>query len=1546
VGTFEIPAYHAYLSPALTRSLFEKVRQVAGIEGLVEVGTGGGLETPEALRFLVELYEAVKPELARVLGQRVVDRKFIDERTNACFRLNRELGRGISESDYKTVLGLEDGKGRIVFGPRTENYNRPVGKKIAPLPDYLKGPHVTLFGPPDSAKLSINAMNAYHRKLPGEPTIVGELLATSSVSPMWGADDEDSKTPLRADLVEAGVNLTACFDGTIVVSEGPKKYELASDHLSLPIKRFPGIAIPCSFLFYGGSPVPLHLYDFALHLFRNVMNPRALVFYVPKLENEEEAAYIHTMIETAERLIGKLHSKYVPGTIRLMIVLENPRAILRANEIMDALHPYFAGASLGWHDYLASTARLFKEDGNYRIPVKADPNIVIKYIQASHRVLAEVVGSRGGIKVGGMYGILPIANDPTSLQITLLGYFKDVITQLKRELTGFWVAHPDFVRLGLAVVEAWKLRKAGAPGALRTLVTSFLDPSFHADILAFIEADDLKGLDPSDPGYVRSLIVADISESDFIANNHPDEIRYNVFQSLQYLADWLSGNGCVALPTTIGGVNVRVMDDLATAERSRWEVWHELRHGRFEVEKFLKIAHEEMNFIRRELSNAVKIVQVKWDDRTAKWYPIAFELMLQLMTDPNPAEFATELLLPFTVEEVRAAPDPWKKIKEIDPEKFRLAPYVKAFHHFFEICGVEKFARTMALNPIEDRKLAEKVILSFSREEVIQAGEFHGDIGQSRKTLDARAASEQGKALNADDAILVELRRLGEDYRAKYGIKFLISAKGKSGDEILQELKRRSGESSESELNSARQALVEISLGRMGESSILGEIEALRLKYGIVGSAIALNTAEGSTQVLVSGEQIKGKARVEADTAFEIASLSKTIGSAFAFEYFRKNEIPLETSVNAIFGKTKSKFRLRSLKNPAWADRVTLEHLMNHSAGNLHYVKGFALDKPFPKLVDLLEGGQGYDPFEVIHEPGTRFQYSGGGFMVLEYLITELEGKPLEELTLDLGFFSSSKLCAHGYLDTGEEVEGTRLRFPAFAAGGVGSAGEMAAFLRALTQAYHSLECAPGISHETAVRMLHGTDLGCLEFMGCKMGLGVFVAEAGNNRLAIHQGANDGFRALYIQCFAGPDRGKGIVVFCNASNQGVLFIAEVARKLLKVLEISGMNLEKVSEDFSFTNLAQEEIVNLGYKNLIFNAFEPDLPEVIAVKGERGPLAEHNLVIGAKTVSVTDQKFARAENLVSPFLPVFDPELFGRQGKIMDSWETVRHNPLTCDTLDIALERASIVRFVSLSTKFHDGNHPQFVRVLGLDPTKKWIEVFPKTAMIGHGLLQAELETATPEISRVRVEIYPDGGLSRLGLFSELPEPVKRDFSKRAAPVRFSDEIPKSKKPLSIPYRADSSETQANLKRVNRPDYASLAFGGSVTRASNEHYSPASQIISPYPPIHMFDGLESARSRVPGHSEEVELKLGSRIRIQGVVLDFTYFVNNNPVAVSIEGMHGKTWVEIVAKTPVKAFAANQLELRVRNPEVFQDIRVRIFPDGGINRIKVFGSAFLG
>src|SRR4051794_1486986 len=99
-------------------------------------------------------------------------------------------------------------------------------------------------------------------------------------------------------------------------------------------------------------------------------------------------------------------------------------------------------------------------------------------------------------------------------------------------------------------------------------------------------------------------------------NSDMKDVGFNVHQLLHNLENWLSGNGCVALPTKVDGVAVRVMDDLATAERSRWEVWHEIYHSRFKLEDFLRIAHEEMHVIRKQ-GHAGNV---------SRWYSTAFKL--------------------------------------------------------------------------------------------------------------------------------------------------------------------------------------------------------------------------------------------------------------------------------------------------------------------------------------------------------------------------------------------------------------------------------------------------------------------------------------------------------------------------------------------------------------------------------------------------------------------------------------------------------------------------------------------------------------------------------------------------------------------------------------------------------------------------------------------------------------------------------------------------------------------------------------------------------
>jgi malate synthase len=1540
--------YGDFLSPKLKEYLLKDATSFPGIEGLQQIGAAGGLENKESMQFLIDLFLSLRPKLESVLHQRVLDRNFLDERCKALYQFNNEINTSFDHEDYQTVLGLEDQNGRVVAGPLRRNYWKTTSEKaIADLPEYLRGVHVTLFGPPDNAKMCVNAMNAYHRRLKSEAPIVSELLATHTSLPKWGADDEDSKTPMREDLQSAGENLSRCFTRDLAFEENSKKYELAADHLSLPIKRFPGLALPCAFLFYNSAPFPLHLYDFALHLYRNWNIPEALVFYVPKLENEEEAKYIHEMIETAEKKIQQLHPEYKLGTVRLMIVLENPRAIFRTHEIMDALYPYFAGASLGWHDFLASTARLFKEDGNYRIPIKADPDIVIKYIKASHELLANVVGERGGIKVGGMYGILPLGAEASSesFQLTMKGYIRDVVTQLKRKLSGFWVAHPDFVRLGLAFVEAWKIYQEGNKEKLVTLVNSLLAPKYQKEVHDFMFGPDIEGLNPENSRYARSLIVADLPASKSPANSDLAEIRYNVFQSLQYLTDWLSGNGCVALPAQIAGVSVRVMDDLATAERSRWEVWHEIYHGRVSLPDFLKVAHEEMAFIRKDLSNESKIVQVKWNERSAKWYPVAFNLMLKLMTDPRPAEFATELLLPFTLEMVRSSNDPWVLVQSIDEEKFKLPERVTKFNKYFEACGNAAWANDLTRSIDFDSGHAESLVRDFTKKDVQEAAFFHGDIGESKKTLDPKAAGEQSKVSDGSAAIKDELLELGKKYRETFGFKFLISAEGKSAEEMLAAVKSRLKNTESAELDNARTALWEIAKKRLrGTSTLKEQFEALRVKHRIVGAQLALSNENAVLQNICLGESSAGTA-VNSQTFFELASLSKTLACTFAIDYFAKKEIPLSTPVNSLLAKTRSNFRIQAADNvaPNAGDRVTLEDLMNHTALNMHYVNGVPANLPMPPIENWLgnEANGKLNP-RAISEPGKKFQYSGGGYIVLEHLIASMEGKKIHDVaepflistTKNALSFKQENLTehvyAHGYKSDGNSVDGTRYMFPAFAAGAMGTAEGMMQFLIQLGKAYTFPNSAERISHDTAALMLHGKNKGSVEFMGASMGLGVFVAEAGSNRFAIHQGANDGFRCLYLYCYRGPDYGKGIVVLANGELNAVQFISEVAQIFLKELNFSGIDFEKFSSQFDSTSMKQEEVVNRGYKERVFSAFRDDLPERIERRGALDPLWKFNKVIDAQIVSCTNQKFARAENLIDRHEPTFEPDLFGAQGKVMDSWESARHSENESEDLILKLKSPTEINYIAFSTKFHLGNQVPSVSLEGrVEADAEWTEILTRTNLQGHALLKIKSpDLKEKKFTFLRIRTYPDGGLSRIYIYDDgLPQSEKAKFTKKPMSEVFPEPIPKTKKPLSIPLGPNKTSSQ-NSKELK------------VLSVSNEHYGPVAQVLSPFPPLNMFDGFESARSREPNHFEELHLKLGQPDKIKKIALNFKYFVNNNPRSIRVDALTQSGWHELVPLTNVKAFAGNEKIFQIASTQIISELKFFIYPDGGINRIKIF------
>jgi len=429
--------------------------------------------------------------------------------------------------------------------------------------------------------------------------------------------------------------------------------------------------------------------------------------------------------------------------------------------------------------------------------------------------------------------------------------------------------------------------------------------------------------------------------------------------------------------------------------------------------------------------------------------------------------------------------------------------------------------------------------------------------------------------------------------------------------------------------------------------------------------------------------------------------------------------------------------------------------------------------------------------------------------------------------------------------------------------------------------------------------------------------------------------------------------------------------------VLRHFNMQGVDATRFQNQFVAENIPQEQRVNAGYRELIFGAFQADLPEVIMRRGSRDPLADFNLAVGAHIEEVSNQRFARAENLISPNQPTFEPALFGKQGKVMDSWESVRHNPRDFDHLIFEMNHAAAIDCVTVSTQFHLGNHAPAIRVQGWDAAHNcWKDIVARSPLAGHSFHAFNAVSHGALFTRIQVSMFPDGGVTRLALYGKnLPAHEKAKLLAQPC-VTCPPFDTQTRKPLTPKYAANSDAIKRNLERfapsateelkargnqsveINSAslntqytnvrakqgelDLACAAFGATIVSASNQHYGPAAQVISPYPPLNMFDGLESARSRDAGHSENVVIALAKPALIGRVEIAFTYFVNNNPREITVEGLCNNKWVPLVECTKVKAFAANSIQFAIHHPEVCEQIRVTAFPDGGMNRVRVFAA----
>ncbi|MDH6624713.1 allantoicase [Streptomyces sp. LBL] len=325
-------------------------------------------------------------------------------------------------------------------------------------------------------------------------------------------------------------------------------------------------------------------------------------------------------------------------------------------------------------------------------------------------------------------------------------------------------------------------------------------------------------------------------------------------------------------------------------------------------------------------------------------------------------------------------------------------------------------------------------------------------------------------------------------------------------------------------------------------------------------------------------------------------------------------------------------------------------------------------------------------------------------------------------------------------------------------------------------------------------------------------------------------------------------------------------------------------------------------------------------------------------LGAAVIAANDEFFAQRENLLLPGPAEFDPEHFGHKGKIMDGWETRRrrgaradHPWPTAEDHDWALVRLGtpgVIRGIVVDTAHFRGNYPQAVSVEGtsvpgspspqelLGDDVQWTTLVPRTPVGGHAA-NGFAVSVDQRFTHLRVNQHPDGGIARLRVYGEVvPDP------------RW-------------------------LEILGTFDVVALENGGQVEDASNLFYSPATNTIQPGRSRTMGDGWETRRRRDQGH-DWIRYRLVAQSRIRALEIDTAYLKGNSAgwASVSVKdggggegsgsGESGEDgdWTEIVPRTGLQPDTNHRFVLPT--PSVATHARVDIYPDGGISRLRLFGS----
>jgi malate synthase len=403
--------------------------------------------------------------------------------------------------------------------------------RIEPVPPDLQDRRVEITGPVDR-KMVINALNSGAR--------------------CFMADFEDANSPTWANCVEGQANLVDAIERTIELETPDKTYRLR-DEVAVLLVRPRGWHLPERHVFVDGEPVSASLFDFGLYLFHNgrrlLDKGSGPYLYLPKLEGHLEARLWNDVFTHAEGELG-----LPSGSIKATVLIETILAAFEMDEILWELREHAAGLNAGRWDYIFSIIKKFRDQPEFVLPDRAQVAMTVPFMRAYTELLVKTCHRRGAHAMGGMAAFVPSRRDPEVNETALAGVREDKVREAGDGFDGTWVAHPDLVSVATEEFDRVLGERPNQVERQREDVD--------------VEAGDL--LDVRVPG-------GDVTE---------DGVRNNVAVGLRYLESWLRGTGAVAI--------FNLMEDAATAEISRSQVWQWIRHGRIERDLVRRLEDEEL----------------------------------------------------------------------------------------------------------------------------------------------------------------------------------------------------------------------------------------------------------------------------------------------------------------------------------------------------------------------------------------------------------------------------------------------------------------------------------------------------------------------------------------------------------------------------------------------------------------------------------------------------------------------------------------------------------------------------------------------------------------------------------------------------------------------------------------------------------------------------------------------------------------------------------------------------------------------------------------